>query len=58
MSAEKELTIEVEIPEDDLHKGALEVLKTLRPTWDASEIKFLVGCNLFTFPVVISWHVM
>ena len=51
MSREQELTIDVEIPEDDLQKGALDVLKTLRPTWDPNEIKFLVVVTSAIVPI-------
>ena len=43
MSGTKELEIDVEIPEDDLHGGALDVLKVLRPGWKQKDVKFLVS---------------
>ena len=46
MSGTKELEIDVEIPEDDLHGGALDVLKVLRPEWKQEDVKFLVSTAL------------
>ena len=46
MSGTKELEIDVEIPEDDLHGGALDVLKVLRPEWKQEDVKFLVSTTL------------
>ena len=43
MSPTKELEIDVEIPEDNLQAGALQVLKVLRPDWNSEDVKFLVS---------------
>ena len=43
MSPTKVLEIDVEIPEDNLQGGALQVLKVLRPAWNSEDVKFLVS---------------
>ncbi len=38
-----ETNIDVEIDQNNIQVGALEVLKVLRPSWKAEDVKFLVS---------------
>ncbi len=35
--------IPVSVNPEDLHVGSLQVLKVLRPSWEADDVKFLVN---------------